>query len=620
MDSKEIRERFIGFYKKRGHAAISSASLIPEDDPSLLFVNSGMFPLVPYLLGESHPQGVRLVNSQKCFRTDDIDEIGDRRHTTFFEMLGNWSLGDYFKEEQLNWWFEFLIDEVGLEPKRIYQSVYGGGETVGKDEESIAILKKIYSKYGIKAEEGPETKGKGNLGPGVGLDFERERIFAYRDKNWWQRGDAIGELGGPDSETFYDTGKEHAPAFGKFCHLNCDCGRFLEIGNSVFMQYQKTKNGWSELKNKNVDFGGGLERLTMVKNGYGSVFETDLFRPIILKIEEFSGKSYGENVKAFEIIADHIKAVAFIMGDPRGVAPSNKERGYFVRRLIRRAIRYGREIGIRPDLWTNDLAREAMMIYNEIYPELERNSEFVFSELQKEEKKFNTTLAKGLKEFRKIKGKGSISGSDAFNLYQRYGFPIEIIKELANEAGQSVDEVGFKTEFDKHKELSQTASAGSFKSGLADVGEKTTKLHTATHLLLAALKEVLGKEVVQRGSNITAERIRFDFSHPKKMTDEEIAKVEKLVNNNIEADLEVRKEEMKTEDALKAGALAAFGERYPDKVKVYSIKGVSIEICRGPHIDKTSQIGEFKIIKEESVGSGIRRIRAVIKQFDFKRK
>ncbi len=610
MDSKEIREKFLDFYKKRGHAVIPSASLIPEDDPSLLFVNSGMFPLVPYLLGESHPEGVRLVNFQRSFRTDDIEEIGDRRHTTFFEMLGNWSLGDYFKEDQLNWWFEFLVDEIGLDPKRIYQTVYGGGDTVDKDEDSIAIIKKIYEKYGIEAEEGPETKGDGDLGPGVELDFERQRIFAYGDKNWWQRGDAIGELGGPDSETFYDTGKEHDPSFGKFCHPNCDCGRFLEIGNSVFMQYRKTEDGWVELKNRNVDFGGGLERLVMVKNGYGSVFETDLFRSIISKIEDLSGKSYESDIRSFEIIADHIKAATFIMGDERGVAPSNKQQGYFVRRLIRRAVRYGRRIGIMSELWMNDLAREVIAIYGGTYPELERNSEFIFSELEKEEGRFNATLDKGLKEFKKLEG-DSISGIDAFDLYQTYGFPIEMIKELAGENGQNVDEEGFRVEFDKHKELSQTASAGVFKGGLADAGEKTAKLHTATHLLLAALRKVLGNEVVQRGSNITSERLRFDFSHAEKMTDEEISEVESLVNANIEADIEVRKEDMDLDEALRSGALASFGERYPDRVKVYSIDGVSKEICRGPHVDRTSRIGKFKIMKEESVGSGVRRIKAI---------
>ena len=606
MNSEEIRERFLEFYKKRGHAVIPSASLIPEDDPSLLFVNSGMFPLVPYLLGEDHPKGKRLVNFQRSFRADDIDEIGDRRHTTFFEMLGNWSLGDYSKEEQLNWWFEFLIDEIKLDPKKIYQSVYGGDESVSKDEESVLILKKIYKKYGIEVIEGPETKGYGNLGPGIELDFDREKIFAYGDKNWWQRGDVIGELGGPSSETFYDTGKDHDPAFGKFCHPNCDCGRFLEIGNSVFMQYQRTENGWSELKNKNVDFGGGLERIAMVKNGYASVFETDLFKPIISKTEELSGKKYEDNLRPFEIIADHIKAATFIIGDERGVAPCNKQQGYFVRRLIRRVIRYGRQIGITSDLWMNNLAQEVIKIYGGIYPELERNSQFIFNELEKEEKKFNKTLNKGLEEFKKLNGKEIISGSEAFNLYQTFGFPIEMIKELAEENQQKVDEEGFKMEFNKHKKLSQTTSVGLFKGGLADTSEKTTKLHTATHLLLAALREVLGDDVFQKGSNITSERLRFDFSYPRKMTKEEIKRVEDLVNGYIKDDIEVKKE------VVDSSTLSLSGKRYPDKVNVYSIGEISKEICRGPHVARTSEIGRFKIVKEESSGAGIRRIKAVI--------
>jgi len=527
-------------------------------------------------------------------------------------MLGNWSLGDYFKEEQLNWWFELLIDGIGLDPKRIYQTVYGGGGTVAKDEESVSIMKRIYRKYGIEAEEGPETKGKGDLGPGVEVELGKQRIFAYNDKNWWQRGDAIGELGGPDSETFYDTGKEHNPAFGKFCHLNCDCGRFLEIGNSVFMQYQRTEKGWSELKNRNVDFGGGLERITMVKNDYASVFETDLFWPIISKIENLSGKKYKENSRSFEIIADHIKAATFIIGDERGVVPSNKQQGYFVRRLIRRAVRYGRQIGIVSDLWMNELAREVMEIYGGIYPELEKNSRIIFDELEKEEKKFSETLEKGLKEFKKLGEKGLISGPEAFNLYQTYGFPIEMIQELAEENGQSVDLKGFRVEFVRHKELSQTASAGLFKGGLADTSEKTTRFHTATHLLLAALREVLGDGVVQKGSNITSERLRFDFSHPEAMTEEEIRRVEDIVNDNIGADIEIQKEDKSLESALDSGALAGFGERYPDKVKIYSIGAVSKEICCGPHVVRTSEIGRFKIVKEESSGSGIRRIKAII--------
>jgi len=603
----------LDFYKKRGHRVIPSVSLIPEDDPSLLFVNSGMFPLVPYLLGEKHPEGKRLVNFQRSFRAEDIEEIGNGRHTTFFEMLGNWSLGDYFKEEQLQWWFQFLIEVLGLDPKRIYQTVYLGDGLIEKDHESISILKKIYKKYGISAEEGPESEG--DSGSNVEINFEKDKIFAYRDKNWWQRGDAVGELGGPDSETFYDTGKEHNPSFGKFCHLNCDCGRFLEIGNSVFMQYQKTENGWKEIKNKNVDFGGGLERITMVVGGLESVFETDLFKPIFSKIKEFSGKEYRNNPRGFEVIADHIKAAVFIIGDAKGVGPSNKGQGYFARRLIRRSIRYGRLMEIDAENWMNALSEEVIKTYKEIYPELEKNSRFVSAEMEKETGVFQKTLERGLKKFAEIKDKKIISGKVAADLYQTYGFPLEMIEEMAGEEGGRVDKRGFLEEIEKHKEMSRTASAGVFKGGLADSGEKTTKLHTATHLLLAALRDVLGKDVFQKGSNITSERLRFDFSFPRKITEEEIKRVEEIINDKIKENLKISKEEMTVEKALKSGALASFEEKYPDRVIVYTIKSKKVfskEICRGPHIRNTSEIGRFKIVKEEASSAGTRRIKAII--------
>lgn len=618
MKSFEIRNKFINFFKEKGHENIPSASLIPENDPTLLFVNSGMFPLVPYLLGEKHPKGKRLVNFQKSFRTDDIEEIGDNRHNTFFEMLGNWSLGDYFKKDQLEWWFEFLIKEIKLDPNKIYQTVHVGDDKILKDNESIKILKNIYQKYGINAEEGPETIGKGEFGPGLKLDFSKFKIFAYKDKNWWKRGDAIGELGGPDSETFYDTNKEHNSKFGAFCHLNCDCGRFLEIGNSVFMQYQKTENGWKELKNKNVDFGGGLERITMISEGLDNIFETDLFQPIILKIEELSGKRYKEMVKEFEIISDHIRAATFIIGDERGIAPSNKQQGYFVRRLLRRAIRYGDFIGITSVNWLNILSEKVIEIYEDIYPELRKNSEFIFHEIQKEEKRFRLTLNKGLKEFEKLSNKKIISGKEAFNLYQTYGFPIEMIIELANEKKQEINQTDFKRYLEDHKKISQTSSVGLFKSGLVDVKEKTIKLHTATHLLLSSLRKILGEEVLQKGSNINSERLRFDFSFSRKLTTEEIQLVENNINDIIKKDLDIVTEEMTLEEAIKSGALAFFNEKYPDIVKVYSIKDssgniYSKEICHGPHIKKTSEIGILKIIKEEASSSGIRRIKAVIK-------
>jgi alanyl-tRNA synthetase len=614
MDSLEIRQKFIEFYQKKNHSVIPSVSLIPENDPTLLFVNSGMFPLVNYLLGEKHPQGEKLVNFQRCFRTDDIEEVGDHRHTTFFEMLGNWSLGEYFKKEQLSWWFEFLFETIKLDPNKIYQTVYAGDSLVEKDQESIEVLKKAYSKYGITALEGPETRTQGEKGPGVEVDFNQHRVFAYRDKNWWQRGDALGELGGPDSETFYDTGKKHDPSFGEFCHLNCDCGRFLEIGNSVFIQYQKTENGWQEIKNKNVDFGGGLERIAMVVNNFDNIYQTDLFQDIILEIENLSGKKYKDNHQAFEIISDHVKASVFIIGDQRGVVPSNKHQGYFARRLIRRAVRYGRKIGITSDDWMKVLASRVIEKYSSLYPELKENSQRVLNELEKEQNLFEKTLEKGLKEFNKMEGK-TISGQSASILYQTYGFPIEMIEELAQERNLEVDREGFFKELEQHKEMSRTASAGVFKSGLLDQGEKTTKLHTATHLLLSSLKKVLGDQIVQRGSNITSDRLRFDFSFQRKLTEQEIKEVQEIVNKKIKEDLEVFKKEMKLDEALNSGATGCFGEKYPEKVNVYQIGDKEVfsrEICHGPHVKKTSEIGSFKIVKEEACSSGVRRIKAVI--------
>jgi alanyl-tRNA synthetase len=619
MTSREIRQKFLDFYKNRKgmeHALIPSASLIPENDSTLLFVNSGMFPLVPYLLGESHPSGVRLVDSQKSFRAEDIEEVGDGRHDTMFEMLGNWSLGDYFKKEQLESWYEFLIKELKLDPSRLYQTVYAGDPSTGveRDEESVSILKVIFGRYGVSAEVGPETTGKGDIGPGVPVDFSDIRIMAYRDKNWWKRGDAVGELGGPDSETFYDTQKPHDKKFGEHCHLNCDCGRFIEIGNSVFMQYRKTEKGWEELSRKNVDFGGGLERILMAENGLTNVFETDLFKPLVEKLESLSGKKYDDDRRSFEIVADHIKAASFIMGDDKGIGPSNVGQGYIVRRLIRRAVRYGRELGITETGWTRALSSEVLKIYEGVYPELERNFEFISSELEKEEEKFEKTLENGLKEFTRITSSAGniLSGEKAFYLYQSFGFPKEDIEELCRQKEIAFDAEGFDVEFEKHKELSRTASAGMFKGGLADSSEETTKLHTAAHLTLAALRMVLGDHVTQKGSNITAERLRFDFSHPTKMTDDELKKVEELVNGWIKDDIQVVVEEMSIDEARKAGAMGVFGNKYGDRVKVYSIGSVSKEICGGPHILRTSELGNFKITKEESASAGVRRIKAEV--------
>ena len=613
MSSDEIRKKFLDFFQSKNHTMIPSASLIPENDPTLLFTNSGMFPLVPFLLGEKHPGGKRLANSQKCFRTEDIDEVGDNRHNTFFEMLGNWSLGDYFKKEQLEWWFKFMVNDLEIDPKKIYQTVYGGDKSIGieKDNESIKILREIYLKYGIEANEGPEIKGSGKDGSGMEVDFSQYRIFAYKDKNWWKRGDAVGELGGPDSETFYDTGKKHNKKFGKYCHVNCDCGRFLEIGNSVFMQYQKTETGWKELVNKNVDFGGGLERLTMVSQGKDNIFETDLFQEIINEIENLSGRKYREHTSAFEIIADHLKAAVFIIGDEKGITPSNIGQGYVVRRLIRRAIRYAKIIGVDAN-FTKKIAEEIIGIYKNVYSEIESNKEKIFHELELEEERFKKTLEAGMKEFEKIMKSGKISGKMAFLLFSTFGFPIEMVQELAKEKGIRVNIKEFESELEKHKDLSRTASAGMFKGGLADTGEQTTKYHTATHLLLAALREVLSGDIIQKGSNITVERLRFDFNYLQKFTDEQIKKIEDLVNEKIQEKISVEMIEMPKEEALKEVKISFDASKYGNIVKVYKIGDFSIELCGGPHVKNTGELGIFKIIKEESSSAGVRRIKAVL--------
>ncbi len=623
MTAKEIREKYLKFFEARGHKIIPSASLIPENDPSTLFIGSGMQPLVPYLLGEPHPAGKRLTNSQKSFRTEDIEDVGDNRHNTFFEMLGNWSLGDYFKKEQLRWFFEFLTDELKLDPSRLYVSVYKGNPEIGigPDEESVKIWQELFSEVGIEAKVVEEPEKVGLAGG---------RIFYYGDhKNWWSRSGEpanmpVGEPGGPDSEVFYDLGEglgrhEKSPWRDQPCHINCDCGRFIEIGNSVFMEFVRKKDGFASLPQKNVDFGGGLERLTMVSQGKDNVFETDLFINVINKIKELAGgREYRDNVKAFEVIADHLKAAAFIMGDDKGIAPANTDQGYIVRRLIRRAIRYGRQLGIEATGWTAEIARIVIGDYKDVYGELERNQEFVVREMRKEEEKFSQTLARGLKIFSRVAEKcsGKISGRDAFDLYQTYGFPLEMTRELAEEKGLSVDEVGFREELKKHQELSRTAAAGKFKGGLADRSEETTKLHTAAHLLLAALRRVLGDHVTQKGSNITAERLRFDFSHSEKLTDEQKQEVEKLVNKAIEDDLPVSWEEMSLEEAKKVGAMGVFESKYGEKVKVYTIgEGDNVfskEICGGPHVKRTGQLGYFRIIKEQSSSAGVRRIKAVL--------
>jgi len=586
MTSIEIRQKFLDFFESKKHAIIPGASLIPENDPSVLFTTAGMHPLVPYLMGEKHPEGNRLANVQKCVRTDDIEEVGDAVHHTFFEMLGNWSLGDYFKKQAIEWSWEFLTSSqwLGLDKNRIAVSIFRGDKDAPFDQEAFDIWRE--------------------------LGIPEKRIAKLSKKqNWWGPAGATGPCG-PDTEIFYWTGSAEAPE-----SFNDENKLWVEIWNDVFMEYNKTSQGKFEpLKQKNVDTGMGLERTLAVMNGLSDDYKTELFINVIHKIKELSGKKYGKSektIRAMRIIADHIRAVVFIMADDKGIAPSNTEQGYVIRRLIRRAIRYGRKIGINKKSWTKELAQVVINDYGKTYPELQRNSNFIITQLEAEEIKFNKTLKKGLREFAKLKG-DKISGIESFNLYQTYGFPIEMTKELAMEKGITVDEEEFQKELKKHQKLSRTAGVGKFKGGLADAGEKTKKLHTAAHLLLAGLRQVLGRHIVQKGSNITAERLRFDFSHPEKMTEEQKQEVERLINKAIENDLPVICEEMSLDEAKKQGAMGVFESKYGEKVKVYSIGDFSKEICGGPHVEKTSQLGHFKINKEQSSSAGIRRIKAIL--------
>lgn len=585
MTANELRQKYLDFFKSKGHAIISSASLIPENDPTVLFTTAGMHPLVPYLMGEKHPAGVRLVDAQKCIRTDDIDEVGDATHHTFFEMMGNWSLGDYFKEDSIHYSWEFLTspDWLGLDPNRLAVSVFVGDDDAPFDEESY------------------------NLWLSLGMPASRIAKLPKKN-NWWGPAGITGPCGS-DTEIFYWSGRlEDVPS-----SFNDDNDLWVEIWNNVFMQYNKQADGtFIPLSQKNVDTGLGLERVTAVLNDCDN-YQTDLFINIVNKVEELSGKKYsegGEVMRAIRIVADHIKAAVFIIGDEKGVSPSNTGQGYIVRRLLRRAIRYGRGLGINQELWTKEVARVVINDYEKTYPELTRNQVFIEENFDKEEEKFNRTLENGLKEFNKISG--DIDGVTAFNLYQSYGFPVEITEELAKEKNKKVDTIGFKVELAKHQELSRTASAGKFKGGLADSSEATTRLHTAAHLLLAALRKVLGDHVTQKGSNITADRLRFDFAHTEKMTPEQISEVEKLVNEAIDAKMEVNCEEISLEEAKNTGAMGVFDSKYGEKVKVYTAGNFSREICGGPHVKNTGELGKFSIAKEESSSSGVRRIKAIL--------
>jgi len=616
MTVTELRQKFLDFFKEKGHIIIPSASLLPENDPTVLFTTAGMHPLVPYLLGHEHPLGNRLASAQKCVRTDDIEDVGDNRHLTFFEMLGNWSLGDYFKPETVAWSYEFLTskDWLAIDPAKLFISVFEGDEDAPQDEETAQIWQSKFEMDGFAAEIGVPGRDK----PAVGK--KGARIYAYPKKNnWWGPAGQTGPCG-PDTEMFFDTGLKHDAAFGKVCHPNCDCGRFVEIWNDVFMEYEKTADGKIlPLKQKNVDTGMGLERMAAMLQGRSNVFETEVFQGIFSALSVLSGKIYGYGSditdRSFRIIADHLRAAVFIIGDERGVAPSNTGQGYIVRRLIRRAAREALRLGIKEPI-TQIIAQVVIGEFGVHYRELETNRGRISKEMSQEEEKFAKTLEKGLKEFEAMSRDKLISGKEAFDLFQTYGFPLELTEELIGERGGNLDVAGFDEEFKKHQELSRTASSGAFKGGLADHSIETTKLHTATHLLHRALKNVLGEEVRQKGSNINPDRLRFDFTAPEKMTPEQIAAVEDMVNDVIRRDLPVHCEEMTPEEAKQRGASAYFEEKYGDRVSVYFIgdetEPFSVEICGGPHVARTGELGSFKILKEEAVSAGVRRIKAVV--------
>jgi alanyl-tRNA synthetase len=594
MDANELRSKYIEFFKSKGHAQIQGKSLIPDNDPTVLFTTAGMHPLVPYLLGEPHPAGTRLTDYQKCIRTGDIDAVGDPSHLTCFEMLGNWSLGDYFKEGAITMSFEFLTDPkwLGIPVEKIGVTVFAGEEGIPRDEESAAIWKRL------------------------GIPDERIR-FLPREDNWWGPAGTTGPCG-PDTEMFIDTGR---PSCSPDCGPGCKCGKWLEIWNDVFMQYNKTAEGTYEpLARKCVDTGMGIERTVTILNGKKSVYDTEIFAPLIAAVERVSGYTYGndaEKDKSVRIICDHGRAATFILGDPKGVSPSNVGAGYVLRRLIRRAVRHGRKLGIER-LFLTEIAEAVVEKFAAPYPELAENRSRVMEELQQEEQKFLETLQKGEHEFEKLlpnllkDPRKIISGRLAFKLYDTYGFPIELTEELASEHGMTINREEFDEAFKKHQELSRAGSEQVFKGGLADHGEQAIKYHTATHLLHKALRIVLGDHVAQKGSNITAERMRFDFSHPAPMTPEEIARVEAIVNEQIQRDLPVTMEIMSLEDAKASGAIALFGEKYESQVKVYTIGDFSKEVCGGPHVDRTGKLGKFKIQKEQSSSAGVRRIRAIL--------
>ncbi len=583
MKAIEIRNKYLNFFKEHGHKVIPSAPLIPENDPSVLFTTAGMQPLVPYLLGEKHPEGKRLTDYQKCLRTNDIDEVGDNRHLTYFEMLGNWSLGDYFKEEAIAMSFEFLTKELGIPVEKLSVTCFAGDEDCPRD----TVTAECWKKAGI-----PE-----------------DRIYFFgKDDNWW----IAGEEGpcGSDTEMFYDTGK---PKCSEECNPSCGCGKYVEIWNNVFMEYYKDKDGkYTKLKQHNVDTGLGLERMTMLLQGKETPFDTELFAPVMNKLQELA---VVDDIASRRIVAEHLRASMMIILD--GGLPSNVDRGYILRRLIRRMTRHLRKLQINLDVLP-ELIELNIETLKEMYPELVRNKEKIVSVIIEEKNKFEKTLERGEKEFNKIakkleeQGKDTLLGKDIFNLYETYGFPPEVTADLARERNLKIDNKEFEQLFKEHQEKSRMGSEQKFKGGLSGNGEMETKYHTATHLLNAALKVVLGKDIHQKGSNITPERMRFDFSCDHKLTDEEKQKVEELVNKWIQEEIPVKVEEMKKDEAIKSGAECMFIEKYPDIVTVYSIGDVSKELCGGPHVKNTKELGKFKIKKEEASSAGVRRIKAVL--------
>ena len=606
LTADELRDAYLKFFESKGHKIIPGASVIPENDPTVLFTTAGMHPLVPYLMGAmEHPAGTRLTDVQKCVRTGDIDEVGDAAHLTFFEMLGNWSLNDYFKKEAISWSFEFLTEHLGFKPEQLNVTVFKGEEGIPADEEAVAIWKS--------------------------LGIPDERIFRLpREDNWWGPAGTTGPCG-PDTEMFIDTGKSKC---GPDCRPGCHCGKYIEIWNDVFMQYNKNEEGkFVPLGRHNVDTGMGVERTICMMSGAPTVYDTEIFAPIMAKIDELAsvGKGAGAQespnvanlspedlLKARRVIADHMRTATFILCDPKGgVKPGNVGANYVLRRLIRRAVRFARMIGIQPG-FTVTLAETVCAKYKHVYPELEANLATCRADLEAEEKRFNATLDKGEAMYQKVAeqlkahGQSQISGKTAFKLYDTFGFPLEMTCEMAAKDGLTVDKEGFDEANRKHQELSRTTSAGSFKAGLQDNSAVVTRMHTATHLLHAALHKVLGPTAIQKGSNITAERLRFDFSWPAKMTDEQKAEVEKLVNEWIRQGIEVTKRMTTVEEAKAAGAMALFGAKYGDQVSLYTIGDVSKEICCGPHVANTKELGSFKIKKEESSSAGVRRIKAVI--------